>query len=120
MFDIKNIVLYIVAALVVYDHVYKYLTVPAWFTSAIASVTHAAREVASVPSRIARAFTGIFTGFASGWKSVVVAPVSAPASTKLASGLLAFNLTNPLGTPAKPAEPAPGSVSATTANLHQS
>lgn len=119
MFDFTKVVLAIVAAFVVYDHTKQYLTVPAWLTSAIASVTHAAREVASVPSRIARAFTGIFTGFASGWKSVSVAPVSAVATNKPISGLPAFNLTNPTGTPAITA-PLPGSVSATTANLHQS
>lgn len=119
MFDFTKIALYVVAALIVYDHIKPYLTIPAFITNAIASVTHAAREVASVPSRIARAFTGIFTGFASGWKSVSVAPVSAVATNKPISGLPAFNLTNPTGTPAITA-PLPGSVSATTANLHQS
>jgi hypothetical protein len=133
MFDFTKAVLCIVLAFVIYDHINKYLTVPAWLTSVIASVTHAAREVVSVPSRIARAFTGIFTGFASGWKSVVVAPVSAPAATKLASGLPAFNKTNPLGTvtvaevaAAKPANvlpdgvPAVLAVHATLATTHNS
>lgn len=98
--DFTKIILGIVAAFVVYDHVQKYLKMPAFLVSVAARITYALRQLVSVPSRIAAAAHGTVTGLASGWKSVVVRGLPVPVvAAPFASGMPAFNTGSPLGTP---------------------